>query len=391
MKTTLFHKSILIALVCLLCALLMPAMAASPSDFAMVTNDTYVNLRSGPSQDANILGSYQNGTWLAVSGQSGSWYYVQGPDGKVGYVSMSFASKGPDTPMAVAIVNNPNASSFLNFRQSPSYDARVLDILYNGVPCRVISREGGWMYVNVNGQDGYLRGEFVRTQTMLSNDSVATITTPNNTGLNLRQGPGTAYTVTKQFRGGNYVMVLLKGTHWSKVSVDGYVGFMDNGFLTFGIVKPSGGSSGGGGGGITAPPAGKGYATVNNPGSQQLLNLREEPTTAAKVIGRYMNGTRLTVLAQGTEWCKVQVDKTGYIGYMMTRYLKLQNLPNTPTLTVMHPMGTFVNLRRSPSMNAAVLLRVPHRRQVTVVAPGDDWYKVRYDGTTGYMVSTFLR
>ena len=389
MKLTKIHKSILVLAVLVLSMMALPALAASPNDFAMVTNDTYVNLRSEPSQDSGLLGSYQNGTWLTVMGQSGNWYYVKGPDGKVGYVSMSFASIGPTVPEAVAIVNNPNASSFLNFRESPSYDARVIDILYNGLPARIISREGGWIYMNVDGINGYVRGEFVRSTTMVARDSVATVTTPNNTGLNLRQGPGTSYIVTKQFKGGSYVMVLMKGTHWTKVSVDGYIGFMDNGFLTFGIVKPSGGSGGGGGG--TAPPSGTGYATVNNPGSQQLLNLREEPTTAAKVIGRYMNGTRLTVLAQGTEWCKVQVDKTGYIGYMMTRYLKLQNLPNTPTLTVTHPMGTYVNLRRSPSMNAAVLLRVPHRRQVTVIAPGDDWYKVRYDGTTGYMVSTFLR
>jgi SH3 domain protein len=390
MKKSYIHKSILITLVCLLCLLFVPALAASPSDFAMVVNDTYVNLRSGPSQDTSLLGSYQNGEWLTVKGQSGNWFYVQGPDGKTGYVSMTYTSKGPETYMAVAVVNNPNASSFLNFREQPNYDAKVLDILYNGVPCRIISREGGWVYANVDGTNGYLRSEFLKMLTMPAADSVATVTTPNNSSLNLRQGPGTGYTVTKQFKGGTYVMVLLKGTHWSKVSVDGYVGFMDNGFLTFRIVKPTGGGSGGGGGGTT-PPSGSGYAIVNNPGSTQLLNLREEASTTAKVIGRYMNGTRVTVLAQGTEWCQVQVDKTGYIGYMMTRYLRLYNLPNTPTATVSHPMGTFVNLRKSPSMNASVLTRVPHLRSVTIIAPGDEWYKVSYNGTVGYMVEYFLK
>ncbi len=365
-----------------------PALAASPSDFAMVVNDTYVNLRSGPSQDTDLLGSYQNGEWLTVKGQSGNWFYVQGSDGKTGYVSMTYTSKGPQTPEAVAIVNNPNTSSFLNFRQSPSYDAKVLDILYNGVPCRVISRENGWVYVNVDGIFGYLRNEFLRTQSMLASDSVATVTTSST--LNLRQGPGTGYAVTKQFKGGTYVMLLLKGNNWSKVSVDGYVGYMDNSFLTLYIVKPTGGGSSGGGGGGYNPPSGSGYGVVGNQGANQLLNLREDPTTSAKVIGRYMNGTRVTILAQGTEWCRVQVDKTGLIGYMMTKFLKLYNLPSTPTATVSHPLRSFVNLRKSTSMNAGVLVRVPHGKKVTVVIPGDDWYKVKYDGMSGYMVEYFL-
>lgn len=374
--------------VVLILSVALPALAVSPSDFVVVTNDTYVNLRSGPGENYDKIGSYVRGVWLTVSGQSGNWYYITGPDGKTGYVSANFTSRGTETPVAVGIVSNPNPSSFLNFRAEPSYDARVLRILYNGVPVTIISRENGWYYVDVDGQKGYLRSEFLTTQTMLASESVATVTTPNNTALNLRQGPGTQYNVVRQIPGSAYLMVLMQGTEWSKVSINGYVGFVHNNYLKLGI-HPSQGSSGGGSGG-GGSGGGSAYALVANPVSTQLLNLREKPDTSARVLGRYVNGTRLTVLRQGTEWCQVRVDKTGATGYMMTKYLKLHNLPKTPTATVDHPLNSFVNLRKSMSMNASVLKRVSDGRTVTVLIPGDDWYKVKFDGTTGYMVEYFL-
>ena len=38
-----------------------------------------------------------------------------------------------------------------------------------------------------------------------------------------------------------------------------------------------------------------------------------------------------------------------------------------------------------------VLLRVPHGASVTIVSPGTDWCKVKYNGTTGYMMTYFLK
>lgn len=377
-----FRVAIIVAILIVLGTI--PAMAVSPHDYVMVTNETFVNLRSGPGEDYSITGTYNKGTWLAVGGQSGSWFYVNGPDGRNGYVTSTFTSRGPQTPVVVGFINNPNPASFLNFRKEPSYDAKVLDIFYNGVPVTIISLTNGWYHVDANGTKGFLRNEFLKTQTMLASESVATIVTPNNTALNLRQGPGTEYSIVGQFSGGKYVMILMHGTTWSKVSVDGYVGFMDNNFLKLGIYHNGKPQSPGEG------PVLDGYGVVANPKTTQLLNLREKPNTTSRVLGRYINGTRVTILTQGTEWCHVKVDKTQVEGYMMTKYLKLHNLSKTPLVSVDHPLRSFVNLRESMSMNAPVLKRVSHGKKVTVLSPGDDWYKVKFDGSVGYMVKYFL-
>ena len=365
------------------------AARAEAYGFGVTYKSSTVNLRQQPTQYSTRLGSYPSGSWMAISGESGNWYYVTAPDGRTGYMSKNYVQTAQDAFGTIGVVANPKATSFLNLRQSPSYSAKVLAIYYNGVPFVLLSHSGdGWYRVRVNGLEGYFREEFITTRTCTYSEEVATIVTPGGTGLNLRTGPGMGYASIGQYRGGCYVMVLQKGSGWWRVSVDGQVGFMNSDFLREGILTPEESlAEGGGSTGIPQP----GYALVANPRATQVLNLREQPSTTSRVLGQYRNGERLTVLAQGAEWCRV-MDEHAVVGYMMTDYLSLRNLPATPTMTVNHPQKSFVNLRTGPStLTGSVLVRLPHGAKVTVLVPGDSWVKIRYNGYTGYAMSYFLK
>ena len=175
--------------------------------------------------------------------------------------------------------------------------------------------------------------------------------------------------------------VYYQGTGWWYVGIDGYTGFISSDFLVEGLHAARDEAAQGG--------DGDAYATVKNPVSTQRLNLRTQPSTASQVVTKLTNGTRLSVIAQGTEWCEVFVDSLGVTGYVMTQYLKLVNLPKTPKVTVVHPQGSFVNLRASASMTASVITRIPSGKQATVVAPGADWMQVKYGKLTGYVMNYF--
>ena len=248
------------------------AARAEAYGFGVTYKSSTVNLRQQPTQYSTRLGSYPSGSWMAISGESGNWYYVTAPDGRTGYMSKNYVQTAQDAFGTIGVVANPKATSFLNLRQSPSYNARVLAIYYNGVPFVLLSHSGdGWYRVRVNGLEGYFREEFITTRTCTYSEEVATIVTPGGTGLNLRTGPGMGYASIGQYRGGCYVMVLQKGSGWWRVSVDGQVGFMNSDFLREGILTPEESlSEGGGSTGIPQP----GYALVANPRATQVLNLR---------------------------------------------------------------------------------------------------------------------
>lgn len=361
--------------------------------FGTVRNGSTVNLREGASTRTDKIGSYKRGTWLRITGESGNWYKVEGPDGKRGYMSKDYVYISAAAKGIVGIVDSNGP---LNLRSAASWNARVIGTYPDGVPCILLSENGEWYHVSVDGKAGYFNADYIDKKYMNYSADVATVVTKNGGSLNMRKGPSTQYGVVKTIKNGAYVMVIQEGNDWWKVACDGYVGFMDADFLKDGIVgKTSGSSSGtssGSGssssGSTTGKPSGA-YAEVNNPGKNQKLFLRSAASKSSKSLGAYGNGTYVTVLEQGTVWCKVKVE--GKTGYMMTEFLKFYGLSATATATVTHPDRTFVYLRNGPSKSTGkVLLKVPHGSRVTVLTPGSTWSQVSYNGKTGYMMTRFL-
>lgn len=367
-----------LALMLMMMTISIPALAAN--DFAVIYNTPRLNLRNGPSTSSAWLGAYNPGVWVEITQDSGGWALVLTPDGKTGYMSSKFLNRGIENYSTIAIVQNPKSTQFLNLRQEPSYNAQVLGIYYNGTPSLVLDENQGWYHVSVDGVQGYFRSEFLKLSATVGSDDIATIVTPNNTGLNLREGPGMQYPSIRQFKGGQYVMVINRGDGWWEVSIDGYQGFMNPDFLKEGILVS--GSSGG-----SAP-----YAQVNNPNNSKGLTLWESPGINSKSLRQYVNGTRFTVLAKGSEWSYVTLEAAMTTGYMQTQYLTFFNMNDVPMMTVNHPGGGYVNLRSSPSMTGnLVLAHMRHGDAVEVLIPGTDWVKVRYGKMVGYAMASFFK
>ena len=247
----------------------------------------------------------------------------------------------------------------------------------------------------VNNQVGYFRKEYV-SLVSTSTGTVRYVQSPNGGKVNLRSAPFlNGSSIIGQYPAGTQVSVLLsspvQGAYW-KVSVNGAAGYMDSRYLA----ASSGGNSypvnpGGVYPSPSTRPKAQGYATVNNPKATQYLNLRQQPSQSARVIAQYRNGVRFEVLAPGEVWTNVYGTATGNIGYFMTKYLKLSGVSSSPSKSVSNG-SSFVNLRSAPSkVNGQVYTRVPSGSTVTVLIPGDEWTKVRYGSTEGYMMTCFLK
>ena len=296
-----------LGLLLLLCA------GALAEEYGVVINTDTLNLRSQGSSSSAWLGQYNRGTWVQIIGSQNNFYRVVTPDGKSGYMSKNYISitGGGYMTSRVALVTNQNGGAFLNFRAQPSYNAQVLGIFYYGVPLLVTGQTNGWYQVQINGQTGYVRSEYVTVSDQIASSTVATIKTPGNTAMNLRSGPGLQYDVIQQFSGDRYVMVLAQGNGWWHVSIDGYTGFMDSSFLTLGLhtaqdiaARNGGGASGGS------------YAVVNNPKSSQALNLLDVRSRALPPHARRRGHHRVSRLlgggGQAVQWHSALGGRTGH-------------------------------------------------------------------------------
>lgn len=264
----------------------------------------------------------------------------------------------------------------LNLRGEPSLTAKVLGQFPTGTLVEIIEKGEEWHKVEVNGKAGYMMSKFLSEA---ESDTTAAVRTNTGVGLNLREAPGMDGAIITSVPHGGKVTVLQKGHDWCRVSVDGAEGFMSTKYLSFSAQgsKPAAGT----------------VAVVSNPRDTQVLNLRQSASLDARVLSYYRNGVKVTILTPGTQWHKVQVED-GRIGYMMAKYLKTtaETAPVQPfTAKVINVNGgSYVNLRKSPSLTASIIDRIDVGSRITVLSHDTDWCRVSIDGREGYMSTWFL-
>ena len=122
--------------------------------------------------------------------------------------------------------------------------------------------------------------------------------------VRLRASASTKARILDAFPNGTVVTILNKNGTWTKVRVRGKTGYMMTSYLS---IRDSGN---GGGDGRTM------YVDT---GSSAPLHLREEPSVWSFSLGKFKNGTAVTVLRRGSAWTKVRVN--GLVGYMGSQYL----------------------------------------------------------------------
>ena len=100
------------------------------------------------------------------------------------------------------------------------------------------------------------------------------------------------------------------------------------------------------------------------------LNLREQPSKNATVLGQYPSGTWVEVLEAGIDWSRVSVD--GKEGYMMSKYLTGGSSGSSSTMYV-RTNTRGLNLRKEPNDTSAIITSYPKGTKVTVLARGTKW------------------
>ena len=262
----------------------------------------------------------------------------------------------------------------LNLRAEANTSSTVLGKYGWGTEVTVKGASGSWSYVDVDGQSGYMYTQYLGEAG--STDTTRYVNT-NTRGLNLRQTPNG--TILGSYPRGTAVTVHSTDNGWSKVSVGGMSGYMYSHWLSSSKPGTSTGNSG----------ASIGTAVVANPKDTQVLFLRSQPSTTSESLGYYRNGKNVTLLEKLDGWYKVSVD--GKTGYMMAKYLHVQQ-HHGGVAKVINPNGNdYVNFRSGASLNASILSTVAVGTEIKVLEKTTDWTKTEIDGVTGYISTWFLK
>ncbi|MGP6086602.1 SH3 domain-containing protein [Antarctobacter jejuensis] len=211
---------------------------------------------------------------------------------------------------------------------------------------------------------------------------------PRDGYLNLRTGPSVQYHVLGKMPHGSKVKLLNAPGKWVKVRhQSGLVGWAHGGFLS--QTQPKLGHDRDYGGHVDKYRDGTRY-WVNAP-RYGFLNLRAGPSRHDRVIDKLTHGSEVRVIRKHGKWYKLRVDSmTGWAhsGFLTEHRVKAQ-VQGDP-YWVNTPHRGFLNMRAGPSRNYHTVTQIPHAAKVHVLHKQDQWYKLRYDGQTGWANQRFL-
>ncbi|MDF9447578.1 enterotoxin EntFM [Bacillus toyonensis] len=208
----------------------------------------------------------------------------------------------------------------LNVRSGAGTGHNVISKVKQGQVLQVIGQENGWFKVSVNGQTGYVSGDFVTTggnkgTTVQQGTGTYTV---NVSSLNVRTGPSTSHTVLGSVNKGKTVQVVGEVQDWFKINFNGGTGYVSKDFVTKGgsavsneTQKPTTNNNNN----TTTVQTGGSY--VVNTGA---LKVRTGPATYNAVIGGVTNGKVLNVTGAENGWYKI--NHNGRTGYVSADYVK---------------------------------------------------------------------
>ncbi len=136
------------------------------------------------------------------------------------------------------------------------------------------------------------------------------------------------------------------------------------------------------------------YGQVSDPDG--YTNIRRGPSTSYPIVRRYDSGDYLYYTPQGNGWSLVYSgDKANtFMGYMHTsRIVRVD--PNRSDSYgysgdsyrkgyIVDPVDDYVNIRKGPGMNYAIVGRLDTYTDVYYTSTGSNWYKV-YDMNKNYL------
>lgn len=112
-----------------------------------------------------------------------------------------------------------------------------------------------------------------------------------------------------------------------------------------------------------------------------VLNIRTGPW--GKIIGRYPDGTKIQIIGESGDWYKVKF--LGRTAYVHKTYVKTAFRPVEGRVDV---DGSKLNVRSGPW--GKIIGRFSDGAKVHIVGQSGDWYKISYQGRTGFVHKNYV-
>lgn len=202
--------------------------------------------------------------------------------------------------------------------------------------------------------------------TALSTASAAKATYQTTAKVNVRAGAGTNYKVLGTLKKNQTVTVKKKTGNWYQISFNGKKAYISTSYVkaTKQVKAPS-------------------HITTAN------VTVRTGPGTKYKALGKLTKGQAIVVTKTIGSWYEISFNgKTGYISASST---KLITAKAETTFDGKYYATEDLNLRNGAGVGYRKIGQVPAGARVHITSKVGEWYKVTYEGLSGYVTSAYVK
>ncbi|WP_155550135.1 SH3 domain-containing protein, partial [Paraclostridium sordellii] len=363
-----------------------------------VVNATTLNVRSGYGANYSKIGTLANGSKVEIVESQNGWYKIK-YNGGYGYVSGDYVKVGgeskPDVKPEEPTVKNTGVvnATTLNVRSGYGANYSKIGTLTNGSKVEIVESQNGWYKVKYNSGYGYVSGDYVKIDEQSKPDVKPEEPTVKNTGvvnattLNVRSGYGANYSKIGTLINGTKVEIVESQNGWYKIKYNGGYGYASGDY-----VKVDGESK---------PDIKPEEPIVRNTGvvNATTLNVRSGYGANYSKIGTLTNGSKVEIVESQNGWYKIKYN--GGYGYVSGDYVKVggESKPDVrpdsnPQESNVMFIGTItadrLNVRSGYGTNHFVTGTLTNGAKVEVVESQNGWYKIKYNGTYGYISGQFV-
>ncbi|MFB6804136.1 D-alanyl-D-alanine carboxypeptidase family protein [Peribacillus butanolivorans] len=149
--------------------------------------------------------------------------------GLIGFNHANIKVLEPSVANAATVTYTATAN--LNVRTGPSTANKIIATVKQGTKLTVTGKNAnGWLKVSLNGQTGYVSGQYVKISN--SSSSTETVTYTATANLNVRTGPSTANKIITTVKQGTKLTVTGKNVNgWLKVNLNGQTGYVSSKYV----------------------------------------------------------------------------------------------------------------------------------------------------------------
>ena len=223
------------------------------------------------------------------------------------------ASNGGNNTPTTTQSGTVKVTGALNVRSGAGTGYSVIGSLSNGAKVEIVETSGSWYKIKYGSGYGYISKDYVTVSSSSNGGSTNnggnnTVTTTQSgivkvtSGLNVRSGAGTGYSVIGSLSNGTNVEIVETSGSWYKIKYGSGYGYVSKDYILVNTRSIA-------------------ENTVLREGTvvTVALKVRNESNYESNVIGTIAMGEKVSVLEDSGEWSKIEYN--GKMGYILNEYV----------------------------------------------------------------------